>query len=330
MSQGTERDHLDPVSYRTASLDETRALFDEYYYPLDINVRGPVDGFAFGLDVVQLGPVTVGDLTFGAEMSVDAANDLHAYQFNMPVSGRMEIRQHGDIAQLQPGTAGGYQPLGPVRQPFISADCRLLAVKIEQGALEHELEALLGHPIHEPLRLPLGNDLSTGAGRSLARLLWLVRAELADREGLIHHPLVASRLWHGVLTGLLLATSHQYRDELAEGVPPPRPRTVKRAIDAMESEPERPFTVTSLAAIAGTSVRTLQEGFRRHVGVSPMVYLRRLRLARAHADLRAADPRRDTVASVACRWGFVHLGRFARAYRAEYGCSPAEALRMQP
>jgi AraC-like DNA-binding protein len=314
-----------PVSYRTSSLDETRALFDEYYYPLDINLRGSMDGFALGLDIVHIGPVTIGDLAFGADVSVDAG-DLHAYHINVPVSGRMEVRQHGDTALLRPGMAGGFRPLGPVRQPYISADCQLLAIKIDQNALEHELEALLGHPIREPLRLPLGNDLSTGAGRGLARLLGLVRAELADQGGLIYQPLFASQLWHGVLTGLLLATAHQYRDELAEQVPAPRPRTVKRAIDAMESEPERPFTVTSLAEIAGTSVRTLQEGFRRHVGVPPMTYLRRLRLARAHEDLCAADPRSDTVASIAFRWGFVHLGRFAATYRAEYGRSPAQTL----
>src|SRR6202008_4640071 len=114
------------------------------------------------------------------------------------------------------------------------------------------------------------------------------------------------------LTGLLAAIADQYREERARRS---RPRTVKRAIDAMEAEPDRPFTVTSLATIPGASVRTLQDGFRQHVGVSPMAYLRQLRLSRADADLRLADPRQETVASVANRWGFAHLGRFAAAYR---------------
>ncbi|GAA4701114.1 AraC family transcriptional regulator [Phytohabitans rumicis] len=196
-----------------------------------------------------------------------------------------------------------------------------------RAALEDRLASLLGRPVHEPLQLPPGNDLTTGAGRSLARLLALMRAELDDHEGLIYEPLIAGRLWQGVLTTLLLATAHQYRDDLASRVPPSRPRTVKRAIDAMEAEPERPFTVATLATIAGTSVRTLQEGFRRHVGLSPMAYLRQLRLARAHAHLCTADPHQETVANVAHRWGFAHLGRFAAAYRAEYGQSPADTLR---
>jgi AraC-like DNA-binding protein len=315
-----------PLSFRTSSLDETRALVDEFYYPLDINVRGSADRFAFGLDVIQLGPVTLGDVVFHADMSIDSG-DLHAYHVNVPLTGQMWVQQHDETAVLGPGYASGYRPSGPVNQPYISDDCRLLALKIDRAALEGQLASLLGHPIDEPLRLPLGNDLTTGAGRSLARLLALMQAELDDQEGLIYQPLIAGRLWQGVLTGLLLATAHQYRDDLERRVRPSRPRTVKRAIDAMEAEPERPFTVNSLAAIAGTSVRTLQEGFRQHVGVSPMAYLRRLRLSRAHDDLCTADPREETVANVAHRWGFAHLGRFAGAYRAEYGQAPADTLR---
>jgi AraC-like DNA-binding protein len=173
-------------------------------------------------------------------------------------------------------------------------------------------------------------DLTTGAGRSLARLAALMRAEMDDPDGLIYQPILAGQLWHAVLSGLLAATTDRLREDGARQEPVSRPRAVKRAIDAMEAAPDHAFTATSLAAAAGASVRTLQEGFRQHVGMSPMAYLRRLRLARAHADLHAAEPGRATVASVAHRWGFAHLGRFAAAYRAEYGRGPAETLHDRP
>lgn len=48
-----------------------------------------------------------------------------------------------------------------------------------------------------------------------------------------------------------------------------------------------------------------QEGFQRHLGISPMAYLRSVRLGRAHADLRAADPARDTVSVIAYRWAII-------------------------
>ena len=41
---------------------------------------------------------------------------------------------------------------------------------------------------------------------------------------------------------------------------------------------------------------------------------------------RCARARLD-VAHIAQRWGFVHPGRFSRAYRAAYGRFPSETLR---
>jgi transcriptional regulator GlxA family with amidase domain len=74
----------------------------------------------------------------------------------------------------------------------------------------------------------------------------------------------------------------------------------------------------------------LQESFRRHVGVPPLTYLRRLRLEGVHAELSRAGPGQVSVSEVATRWGFTHLGRFAGAYRQRYGVTPSQTLREQP
>jgi transcriptional regulator GlxA family with amidase domain len=139
--------------------------------------------------------------------------------------------------------------------------------------------------------------------------------------------MIGERLCECVTAGLLLAVDHQYRDELLCPGPSTRPRTVKRAIDAMEADPAHHFTVTELAQAAEVSARALQDGFRRHLDMSPMMYLRQLRLVRVHDELRRADPGRVTVADIAHRWGFTHLGRFAGTYRAKYGVPPSATMR---
>ncbi|MFC0527766.1 AraC family transcriptional regulator [Phytohabitans kaempferiae] len=314
------------LSYVSKSIDESRALVAEYFYAIAMDVRGPTDKFAFDLDVLRLGPVTLAEIQFGTEISV-STDRMTTYHMDLPLSGYAETRQLGQSVIGSPERAVVYRPdAGGIVAPRVSADCRLLSVKIEPAGLEAELESLLGHPVRSPVRLSRSFDLTTGAGRSLARLVRLAGAELHDDSGLVNHPLIAGRLWHGILTGLLLAADHPYRDELAHEAPPSRPRHVKRAIDVMEADPGRPVTVHDLARIAGVGVRALQEGFHRHVGVSPMAYLRRLRLARAHEELRHASRGEATVASVASRWGFVHLGRFAATYRRAYGVSPGETL----
>lgn len=127
-----------------------------------------------------------------------------------------------------------------------------------------------------------------------------------------------------VISSLLRAQPHDFFDELHAEHAPARSRTVKRVVDALEAAPERTWTLAQMAQVAGVSGRRLQQGFREQMGMSPTVYLRLVRLERAHRDLTGGA---DTVADVAFRWGFTHLGRFADAYRARFGRTPSESLR---
>lgn len=101
---------------------------------------------------------------------------------------------------------------------------------------------------------------------------------------------------------------------------------VRRARAYIDDNLHRPLTVHDIATAARLSVRGLQHAFRSAYGESPMTYLRASRLSAAHRDLVAATPETDTVAGIAHHWGFLHLGRFAGAYRDAYGESPRATL----
>ena len=91
------------------------------------------------------------------------------------------------------------------------------------------------------------------------------------------------------------STNVTQRSRKPTGVPPAHAWgavPVRRAIDAMHAHPDHPLTLAGLAQIASCSLRSLQEGFRRYVGLTPMQYLRQIRLEHAHHDLaHAARPR---------------------------------------
>ncbi|WP_436772191.1 AraC family transcriptional regulator [Yinghuangia sp. YIM S09857] len=109
----------------------------------------------------------------------------------------------------------------------------------------------------------------------------------------------------------------------------PLPVTVLRALEFCHSHAREPLSVADIAAVAGLSVRRLQATFRTHLGTTPIDYVKSLRLAGAHADLkRIADGSvHETVTDVALRWGFTHLGRFSGTYRSEFGQLPSETAR---
>ncbi|MFB7892444.1 helix-turn-helix transcriptional regulator [Microbacterium sp. NPDC056044] len=103
------------------------------------------------------------------------------------------------------------------------------------------------------------------------------------------------------------------------------PRTVRRAIAYIEQHAHQAITVDDVATAAGISPRGLQYAFRRALDQTPMEYLRRQRLAGAHAELQEATG--AAVSEIAQRWGFASPSRFARHYREAYGRSPRETMR---
>jgi AraC family transcriptional regulator, ethanolamine operon transcriptional activator len=90
----------------------------------------------------------------------------------------------------------------------------------------------------------------------------------------------------------------------------------------------RTVAVPELCRQFHVSRRTLQYCFEETLGMTPMSYLRAIRLNGARRDLSAAHaslPR--TVQSVAADWGFWHLSQFATDYRKLFGKRPSESLR---
>lgn len=84
--------------------------------------------------------------------------------------------------------------------------------------------------------------------------------------------------------------------------------------------------VGDVAAASGLSERGLEKLFRRMVGTSPHAYQKRLRLCGANIDLAREDAQSGMVKRIALKWGFWHLGRFARDYEALFGETPSETL----
>ncbi|WP_433297514.1 AraC family transcriptional regulator [Actinoplanes sp. CA-030573] len=317
----------DIVHFSSVDIDQARSVLNRFYYPVAVGTPEGADGFRLCVEVIQLGPLTVGQLSFAAPVSLVAA-ELNAYHVSMPTRGRMQARHAGHEIVAGPSMGVVFGPGNPVYTVHES-DSAELAVKIDRDALEQELAALLGRPVEGPLELPPAVDLSAGPGHSWSRLVRLLRDELEHKQSLIYQPLIAEQLRSSVLIGLLLSVPHKYLAELTGPATAAPPRAIRRVVDAIHDEPERPFTVADLAAIAGMSVRSLQEGFRRHLGYAPMAYLQQERLLRAHQTLRQSDPMKDTVAAVAHSWGFAHLGRFASAYRARFGEPPSDTLRRE-
>jgi AraC family ethanolamine operon transcriptional activator len=105
-----------------------------------------------------------------------------------------------------------------------------------------------------------------------------------------------------------------------------RRRALCRALELLEEASESIPTIPELCRQAGCSQRTLEYAFRDELGVTPVRYLKLLRLNRAHRLLRRASPADETVTRIALACGFIELGRFAGDYRRLFGELPSQTL----
>ena len=325
MGDGTEVGPSDPW-IRTTSPEQSIHLCKTSFYPHRLRLLGPSNSFGLIHRVTRVGPITVGDITYDTDVALDFDEIRASYHVNVPLRGWLRSRHRGLETTPSPEVASIYRPDGEITVTRWPAGTRNLAVKIDQVALDRALDSLVDGPVESPVPFTAELPLKSNAAQSWVRLLVMVQRHLDRPDSVSAHSLVSVPLVESLIHGFLLVADHPYRETLAAPAEPGRPAAVRHAMDIIEAEAHLPLTTSTLARQCHISVRTLQEGFRRHLGMSPMAYVRAVRLRRAHRDLRSADPSHSTVAAIAHRWGFTHLGRFAEAHKRVYGETPLQAL----
>lgn len=87
-----------------------------------------------------------------------------------------------------------------------------------------------------------------------------------------------------------------------------------------------PLTIGELCTTLRISRRTLNHAFARVLGITPVAYMRNVRLHRVRAELQSSPYRVSTIANLATKWGFWHMSLFSRYYRELFGELPNETL----
>lgn len=103
-----------------------------------------------------------------------------------------------------------------------------------------------------------------------------------------------------------------------------RLRSVVRMLQDRRNEPQR---IADFCASVGLPERSLNEMFRRELGMSPGAFVKGSRLYGVHRELWLGDPSRLRVSDVANSWGFWHMGQFAADYKRFFGERPSDTLR---
>jgi AraC-like DNA-binding protein len=321
----------------TAGASETRIWspakeFDEFARVCcgrpHLRMLADPDSFSLTQRVGRIGPIALSEIAVGSDLPMDGDQVCGSYRVVVVQAGRTEALHRGSPIISGPGSATVFAPEGLGRGQW-DAGSRMICLKIDRSAVADVLSDALGWQVTS--QVDFTPVIPTDAARTQSWIHMLVsfKEQFFRADSLLNQPLVGLPFVESLVRGFLLAAEHPHLDALLREERLGAPRAIRTAVDIIEAEAHLPLTLSSVAVRSHISVRTLQHGFRRYIGTSPMSYLREVRLRRAHETLLKSDPSVVTVASVAYQWGFSNLGRFAAAHAARYRETPSEALRRR-
>lgn len=308
----------------TNDLDDARQKVAEVFCPHRLALTGRSTSLALRHNRYLLSDLALNYMDYGSEVHI-TPGVLHSfYLVQIPLSGGSEVRSGGATVQCDPRTAAVPNATDSLDMTWLPQSPHFV-LYLSRESVERRLAEVAGRPAPIPVRFRLAMDLEDAGVRGWRELVDLLRRD-ADDPTVSLHPAVRRQVEDAVLTGLLHVQPHNLSGWLDKDASPAASRSVRAAMALCEESPERMHSVTDLAAHAGVSIRCLQEGFRRYLGLTPMEYLREVRLRRVREDLLGGQAH-GGVADAAFAWGFTHLGRFSQHYRQRFGELPSETLR---
>lgn len=302
------------------SLDEAIALFSEEYRIPDFRSSPSDASFSWGHSIRGNETMTLRSSRFLANLACESnSGDQIIVGWNQ--SGRSIVGSGRNSTHLLPG------------KPFLFARGQSLAVqhfdvvqnlvhldyRIPQGIAAESTRALSGFS-----NFVMGAAISGEAERSWRSAvnsvapLWFSAIDQND-------VLLIAELTRMIAVAMLVSFSY---DSAAIPIPPGgvEPDNVRRAVDFIYDNAHLPIGPSEIARSVGLQPRALQQAFRRHLETTPHAFVRRVRLGRVRAELADARPAATLISDIARHWGFVHLGRFSRAYFDQFGELPSETL----
>ncbi|MGO4717405.1 AraC family transcriptional regulator [Bradyrhizobium sp. 2TAF24] len=313
----------------TGRLDDAAEEVGRIFCPHElVPLRGATGDFYARHNCAAYDGISVNYVAYGGSVSIDPGCLERFFLLQIPLAGSARIRTATRDLPTAPGvTASLLSPTLPTRMAW-QDDCAQLILLVGRQLVEQRAAALAGKPVR-PVEFDPAVDLATPAGQGLhAQVEHLV--DFAEQLGPDRRlpPLAAADLREGLLDALLNGQRHGLSAaiEIFAGRAESLPCALRRARDFLHANATEPLDLADLAAAAGTGIRALQLGFRRHFGTSISEMLLDVRLAHLHARLKTA-PADARIIDIAFELGFSHLSRMASAYRAKFGETPSATLR---
>ncbi|GAY23963.1 AraC family transcriptional regulator [Sphingobium fuliginis] len=315
--------------FSSTDAGDVEAHMSRMFCPHRLDVQGGRPPIDFRHNQAQLKALTFNAQDYGnpfGRISIDVPQMGQIYLVQFSLTGTSFITHDRDSFSLAPGEMCVLAPDSHFRQTF-EAGYKHFTIKIPKADLEQVLASELGFRLDDLVFSTRPVPL-VGAAQAFAHLVRTICDDIDYGLTGYTHPR-ASGAVEDTLKRLLLAAVPHNHSELFDSAPSgPAPYYVRRVEDFVRGHACEAISLIDMIEISGVSARSLHAGFRRFRGVTPMVYLKNVRLDLARKMLLGGVEEGHSVTDVALACGFSHLSKFARDYAERFGERPSATLRQ--
>lgn len=236
--------------------------------------------------------------------------------FALEINGRQQ--------ELTPSSAAVIIPADTRYRCIASASHEVIALRIEETALNNIASAMLGDELKGELELRSPLPKADVAFKQMQNAVLHLIADLDT--GIPGDSFAAEALGQALLVRFLLSSSHKFSNRLMKDVCSPSGTQLRQIEEFIAANWHRELDIEEIAKTFGIGVRSVFRYFKTIRGMTPQEFIRQIKLNRAHRMLEDAEDG-DSVMAIGLRCGFQSMGHFAREYRRAFGELPSDTLR---
>ncbi|MGI9522238.1 MAG: AraC family transcriptional regulator [Hyphomicrobiaceae bacterium] len=313
---------------RTTDREVALGILKDTLAPMHVEFGSSSGTFEFQLCSVNLGRLELQTIEQRIEGGVIAhmqpARDTYAIE--IPVMGSGHVSHQGEnVSLVAERSAVVTSPDQDSRWCDPGLHYRALRLQVGRAAVEAKFNVLAGCDRATEICFAPRIDSTQPVGRSFLELVSTVFDSVDKGPSIYAQPSTSAALEDMIVVALLTGLHHSHSHMLDCQAKPIGSYVAERTESYLVANSDNPISIENVAAVAGVSVRSLQRTFRRARGLTPMRFLKDVRLDKARSRLSKGD-RNASVTKVAMDSGFGHLGAFGADYRKRFGEPPSQTL----
>lgn len=282
--------------------------------------------FSLSGKALESGSSAIYQIAYGTDVTIEIDDLEKSYSISLPLAGKQYVENNTDtlISDQKKGVI-----ISPAQQTklHIEGDCVKSLLRISTLKMEQELAGMLHKPLDKPLIFDVIIDAEQGPTAGWWRTVQHINAELCNPDQFLYkNNAFVQNMESAMVTGLLLAQPHNYSRELHQTQQSTMPVHLARALAFIEQNLCNTINTSAIEQAASISRNVLYASFKKHFGMSPMLYVKRKRLEASRQEILSGNGNTQ-ITNVAYDWGFTHLGRYAQEYKRLFNETPSETLR---